>query len=205
MTIEITFLRHGRSRADDEGVHEGRYDSPLTDVGVAQVRARAAGWKAAGMRFDAIVASPLQRAHRTAEIVGEALGLPVEPGPDWMEMDEGPLAGLPFDVARERYPPPDFRNPYEPVCVTGESAWELYQRAARGVEQVVRRGAGAYLVVAHGGILNAAMRAIIGVPPRIADQGISFWFGDTGYVSFLYQPEQHTWSLYTFERGIVLP
>ena len=26
-------MRHGRSRADDELVHEGRYDSPLTDVG----------------------------------------------------------------------------------------------------------------------------------------------------------------------------
>ena len=26
-------MRHGRSRADDEMVHEGRYDSPLTDIG----------------------------------------------------------------------------------------------------------------------------------------------------------------------------
>ena len=25
--IHITFMRHGRSRADDEGVHEGRYDA----------------------------------------------------------------------------------------------------------------------------------------------------------------------------------
>ena len=31
--IDITLMRHGRSRADDEMVHEGRYDSPLTDVG----------------------------------------------------------------------------------------------------------------------------------------------------------------------------
>jgi 2,3-bisphosphoglycerate-dependent phosphoglycerate mutase len=28
--ISVTFLRHGRSRADDEKVHEGHYDSPLT-------------------------------------------------------------------------------------------------------------------------------------------------------------------------------
>ena len=27
--IFITFMRHGRSRADDEQVHEGRYDSLL--------------------------------------------------------------------------------------------------------------------------------------------------------------------------------
>lgn len=31
--IHLTLLRHGRSRADDEEVHEGRYDSPLTEAG----------------------------------------------------------------------------------------------------------------------------------------------------------------------------
>ena len=41
--IHITLMRHGRSRADDEMVHEGSYDSPLTDVGRAQVRSRAEG------------------------------------------------------------------------------------------------------------------------------------------------------------------
>ena len=31
--IKIMFMRHGRSRADDENVIEGRYDAPLTDGG----------------------------------------------------------------------------------------------------------------------------------------------------------------------------
>jgi 2,3-bisphosphoglycerate-dependent phosphoglycerate mutase len=39
--IHITFMRHGRSRAEDEEVHEGRYDSPLTDIGRAQAQIRA--------------------------------------------------------------------------------------------------------------------------------------------------------------------
>jgi 2,3-bisphosphoglycerate-dependent phosphoglycerate mutase len=34
--IDFIFLRHGRSRADDEGVYEGRYDSPLSGVGQTQ-------------------------------------------------------------------------------------------------------------------------------------------------------------------------
>jgi len=41
--IFITFMRHGRSRADDENVHEGRYDSPLTEIGRAQIRQRVTG------------------------------------------------------------------------------------------------------------------------------------------------------------------
>ena len=45
-TLHLTLLRHGRSRADDENVHEGRYDSPLTAVGRAQAVALAEYWGA---------------------------------------------------------------------------------------------------------------------------------------------------------------
>lgn len=40
--LHLTVLRHGRSRADDENVHEGAYDSPLTPAGEAQAAALAA-------------------------------------------------------------------------------------------------------------------------------------------------------------------
>ena len=99
----ITFLRHGRSRADDEKVYE------------------------------------------TAKIIGQLLNVSIETDADWMELDNGPLAGMPRDVAAERYPKPDFRNPYEPIYSTGESEWEIYRRGARAVEKVVRRGAGIYV------------------------------------------------------------
>ena len=39
--MDIIFLRHGRSKADDERKHEGRYDSPLTEVGKEQAKRRA--------------------------------------------------------------------------------------------------------------------------------------------------------------------
>lgn len=199
--IFITFLRHARSRADDEQVHEGRYDSPLTDAGRAQVQARAAEFLARSLRFDAIIASTLQRAHETAQIIGQTLGAPVETDPDWMEWDNGPLAGLPRDVADQLYPRPAFRNPYEPVCGSGESDWQIYCRAARAVERVVRRGAGSYLVVAHGGILNQALRTIAGAPPLINQQGMVFGFGDTGYARFVYDPAEHKWVLYEFKTA----
>lgn len=195
----ITFLRHGRSRADDEFVHEGRYDSPLTDIGRAQVQARASEFAARGFHFDHIIASSLQRASETAALIGQALDAPVDTDPDWMEMDNGPLAGLPYAAAAEQYPLPAFRNPYEPFCGTGEGEWELYRRAARAVERVIRRGPGRYLVVAHGGVLNAAMRSILGVPPAAQRQGIAFSFGDTGYARLLYAPAEHRWQLLEFK------
>ena len=201
MTLEIVFMRHGRSRADDENVHEGRYDSPLTHIGEAQARARAARWVTAGVRFDMIISSPLLRARRTAEIMAEALGVRVEVDPDWMEFDNRPLAGLAFAVADRDYPAPTFRNPYEPFFGVGESDWEIYCRAARAVEHVVRRGLDRTLVIAHGIILNTAFRTIVGVQPRMNRQGIWFGLGDNGYAHFVYEPGRHEWVLLEFQSG----
>jgi 2,3-bisphosphoglycerate-dependent phosphoglycerate mutase len=189
----ITFMRHGRSRADDERVHEGRYDSPLTDVGRDQVYRRARQWLEVGAHFDRIVASTLARARESAEIVGRVLQVPVDLDPDWMEMDNGLLAGLPYDIAKVRFPRPAFRNPYEGLAGSGESEWDLHSRAARAVQSVIRRGLGRYLVVAHGGILNAALRHVVGAPVPLNGQDIWFEFGDTGYYKMVYAPGKHHW------------
>ncbi len=194
-------MRHGRSRADDEEVHEGRYDSPLTEVGYAQAQARAQEFLARGITFDVVVCSPLQRARETARVIAQALGVPVETDANWMERDNGPLAGMRRDVAAIRHPKPDFRSPYEPFCGTGESEWELYVRAARAVEKVVRRGRGKYLIVAHGGVLLAAMDTIMGRTPTGDRHGLLFAFGDTGYARLTYHPDRHLWLLQEFRAA----
>ena len=188
-------MRHGRSRADDEKVHEGRYDSPLTEMGRQQVFKRAESWLNQGRTFDCIIASTLSRATESAQIIGKVLKVPVETDPLWMEFDNGPLAGLPFEMAAERFPRPAFRNPYAPFWETGESDWEIYRRASQAIEKVVRRGPGRYLVVAHGGILNEALCAIIGCGPAINATGIWFRFGDVGYAHTIYNPRKHQWGL----------
>lgn len=199
--IEITLMRHGRSRADDEHVYEGRYDSPLTEVGRAQAQYRAEMLAARKVTFDRIIASTLQRARDTASIIGKVLDVPLDTDPDWMEMNNGPLAGMFYTQADKEYPIPDFRNPYESFWETGESDWELYTRAARAVEKVIRRGPGKYLVVAHGGILSSALRTIVGAQPGVNRQGIIFVFGDTGFVRLVYYPKTHQWLFREFYAG----
>ena len=140
--IKIMFMRHGRSRADDENVIEGRYDAPLTDVGREQAEARAQELKARKIKFDRLIASPLKRARETAQIVDNILGIGVEFDEDWMEKDNGPIAGLPHQVARARYPLPDFHNPFQPHVVSadaGESAWAFHCRALRWRKRSFKR------------------------------------------------------------------
>lgn len=201
-TLRLVLLRHGRSRADDEGVHEGSYDSPLTGVGRDQARRRAAEWREGGVTFDRVVASPLKRARETAEIVADVLGLTVETADEWRERDNGLLAALPFDEAEKRYPRPAFVHPFLPHGVTGESEWEVTSRAAAGLSDLVRGGAGSTLVVAHGGILNAAMRVVTGATTGPRDQGVAFAFGDLGYAEVRYRPDKHLWTLAAFSRGV---
>lgn len=111
--MDISFLRRGRSKADDEGKHEGRHDSPLTNIGKEQANRRALIWQADNLKFDRIIASPLMRARETAEIIASVLGCEVEKDDDWMEMDNGVLAGLTYEEANKKYPEPSFMTPYD--------------------------------------------------------------------------------------------
>ncbi|KEF34489.1 phosphoglycerate mutase [Deinococcus sp. RL] len=187
MTFRLTLLRHGRSRADDEGVHEGRYDSPLTDVGRAQARALAAHWQAHPPGFDRVYASTLVRAHETASLVAGALGLPVTPAPLLREWDNGPLAGLPREEAQERFPLPSFRHDLSPLTREGgESQAAIRARALLALEQLWQGGGEHALVVSHGGFLNSLLRELTG--------GHRGWFrfGDTAFATVELSRESHT-------------
>lgn len=63
-------LRHGIAEDAPAGGDDGA--RKLTDRGRDKVRRAAAGLRAAGLKFDAILTSPLARATETAEIVAAA-------------------------------------------------------------------------------------------------------------------------------------
>ncbi len=196
MTLNLTLLRHGRSRADDENVHEGRYDSPLTDVGRTQVHLLAVRWQREQARFDKIVASPLCRAAETAEIVGAALKMSPEFNADLVERDNGEVARMPLDEVERRYPEAQLVSPYAAWFGTGESEAEFHRRAGGVLEWLVRLESPSVLVVAHGGILNAILRNAVGAPlPTFG--GPYFMFGDTGFARLSYDAQRHSWAVLT--------
>jgi len=99
----ITLLRHGRSLADDENKFEGRYDSPLTEIGINQATELAGQWKNSKDRqYDLIVSSPLKRAKKTAEIFSNFLGVGVVEQTSLMEINPGKLSGLPKDEGMKK-------------------------------------------------------------------------------------------------------
>ena len=195
----VTFLRHGESVGNAEDRFQGHADFPLTGKGRAQACALADRWQAEGVTFDACITSPLQRACQTAEIICSTLNIPLELDADWMEINNGLISGLTTEEAALVAPRPAFMTPYTHFGETGESRWELYLRAGRAIQNILDRSPGRYLVAAHGGVLNMAMYAILGIPVHADSGGPRFMFYNTTFATFTYEPERHYWRMLNFD------
>jgi len=196
----FTFLRHGESVGNLENRFQGHADFPLTGTGRAQARALANRWLAEGRTFEQAYSSPLARARETAEIICPALNIPLELDPDWMEINNGLLAGLSDQEAHQTVPRPQFMTPYTRFGRTGESRWEVYLRAGKNIQRILDRPPGCYLVIAHGGILNLTMYAILGIPIQADFSGPHFMFHNTTFCTFTYDPEHHNWCMLNFDH-----
>jgi probable phosphoglycerate mutase len=112
-----------------------------------------------GRGIASIVASPMQRARVTAEIVADALGLPVAFDPELHEVAYGEREGQPMSewfaewIAGRATPE------------GAESFAALRLRATAAVNRALARPA-PVLVVAHGGLFRA-LRAEMGLEPNV--------------------------------------
>ena len=195
-TYQFTLLRHGESVGNAQSRWQGQSDYPLTEKGRAQASALAQRWKAEGVKFDLAVTSTLMRAHETAEIITSVLNVKLETDNIWMERAIGEMEGLTAEEVRQK-PRPPFTTPYDPVGGDGEGDWALYLRAGQALHGLLRRPAGSYLIVSHGGLLNQLMNAITGVAPHVDPSGVRFRFENTAFARVFYFPHQHRWSIDT--------
>jgi len=191
----ITLLRHGESEGNISQTLQGQLDYPLTPNGLDQARRLSLFWKSEGFHVDLVISSPLQRASKTAEIIATALKVPIEYDPAWKERNFGQLQGQLLEEISHLTPAVDFFDPYEPVGGTGESQLDLYTRACQALQKVLRLPAGSYLIVSHGGILNKALYAIMGITPQGHYQSPIFHFGNLGYAQFSYNSTSRQWAV----------
>ena len=74
--MRLFFLRHGQAGNREEWPHPDE-ERPLTKRGIEETRAAAAGMRWLNLGIDLVLSSPLVRAHQTALITAEVLGLEV--------------------------------------------------------------------------------------------------------------------------------
>lgn len=161
----LYLVRHGESAYNLERRIQGQLDIPLSPTGERQAETLASAFT--DLPIDALFASPLRRAMQTAEPLAKSLGLPIQTDDRLREIHAGVFQGVPWDELAMRYPTETERwRSFDPdyAIPGGESRRELMQRGHAALEAIRERGLKQVVVVAHGGVLSAALKALLGIP-----------------------------------------
>jgi broad specificity phosphatase PhoE len=163
--MKLFCVRHGETLYNLEGRIQGQSNSQLSPLGVRQCQAVA---EALGdLAIDAVICSPLERAVASARFVADKLRLNVQLDERLIEINAGVFQGLCWHEIDERFPEasagwrsqdPDFRIP------GGESRRDLMLRGREALTAIREAGYRQAIVVAHGGSLSAAFKALLEIP-----------------------------------------
>ena len=108
--MKLLLIRHGQSEADLLNVHEGRADFSLTDLGREQTT-KLAQYLLNRYQVEQIITSPLERAAQTAEIINSVYNCGIVIEEKLMELNNGLLAGMDREQAKQIYPLPTGGRP----------------------------------------------------------------------------------------------
>lgn len=158
MPTRVLVLRHGQSTWNAERRWQGQEDPPLSPLGERQALAAASQL---GM-FDLVVASDLDRARRTAELIASELGIgPVSLDDRLRETYAASWQGLTRAEIDDRWPGwiDAGRRPegFEEIAMVQVRALAALLAAARLAP------GGEILAVSHGGVIRA-LRQLDGFP-----------------------------------------
>ncbi|MEC5163849.1 2,3-bisphosphoglycerate-dependent phosphoglycerate mutase [Janthinobacterium sp. CG_23.3] len=169
MSTTILLIRHGETAWNAARRLQGHTDIDLNDEGMRQ--AEALGEALAGAPLAAVVSSDLRRARQTAAAVAGQHGLALQADCLLRERCYGAFEGMLYADIAERYPLEYAEwqaRHIDAVMPAGERVAEsfrqFYRRAVDGVERWAARYPGQTIaVVAHGGVLECAYRAAVGM------------------------------------------
>jgi probable phosphoglycerate mutase len=167
---KLILIRHGETAWNAERRLQGHLDIALNAHGERQAAALAVAL--AHQHFDLVVASDLRRAHQTAQAIAQARGLPLQVDPALRERCYGGFEGLRYADIEQRFPL-EFAawqgREVDAVLPPGANRGETFRQFnARVTGAIVRWGQAhpgkTLALVAHGGVLECAYRAALGLP-----------------------------------------
>lgn len=152
MATTLTVVRHGETDWNRDRRIQGQTDIPLNETGHLQAVALRSALE--DVLLDAVYASDLERAWRTAVVVAAPRGLTVQRRAGLREKDFGTWEGLTDSEVRTRFP-----DAVPGSWGDGETADELARRVLGVVDEIVEaHPGGSVLIVSHGGAIRALYR-----------------------------------------------
>ncbi|MDO5134261.1 MAG: histidine phosphatase family protein [Eubacteriales bacterium] len=151
--MKIWLTRHGQTNLNKRRLMQGLTDEPLNETGLAQ--ARAARERIGDVRFDAVYASPLQRAVITGSIIGGVRPEEVRIDPRLIEADFGRYEQRgffrlgPFMTLYWAFPE------LFPAPATVETVASMVARSRSFLQELETQDYENVLIACHGGIIRS--------------------------------------------------
>jgi len=162
--LHLILVRHGETEWNVQGRYQGESDVPLSDLG--KLQAELVAERLVDQKIDAIYASDLKRALKTAKIIAEKHSPKIISEPRLRELKFGVVEGLTFDQAEAQYPNmvsawlDDFNNTPEGA----ETIQAFNARIVSLLESLRQEHNGqVVLLVGHGGSLSEILRVVLGL------------------------------------------
>ncbi len=163
----LVVVRHGRAAHNVAGTLAGRApDIQLDAVGLAQ--AAALGERLAGVKFTAVVCSPILRCRQTLETLMTSAGMELgfESDERFTEVDYGDWTGRGITDLEANWELWSMlqHTPSRVAFAGGEPMQEVHDRVVAGVRDWNHRvGTGTWLLVSHGDPVKALIADALGV------------------------------------------
>jgi broad specificity phosphatase PhoE len=155
------FIRHGETDWNIIERLQGRTDIPLNATGLAQ--AQQAIPLVTGLGLTHIISSPLQRAHRTAEILNSVLQLPLQLDDNLQERHFGSFEGRTrAEILAAHNLPPTGRT--SDIMPPDSESWDALKHRATTVMHhwLTQLPAASLLFVGHGAFATALGEVLLG-------------------------------------------
>ena len=159
MATTLYIVRHCEALGNLSGRFQGQIDHDITETGAKQLVRLAERFE--NIEIDAVYASPLIRAHKTAKAVADKKGLPVTLMEALKELNIGELENVTHEAFKRDFYDMYYTWVYEPWAFEapgGEKMTELYERIWGAVLKIAKENSGKTVLVASHG---CAIRNII--------------------------------------------
>jgi alpha-ribazole phosphatase len=169
--MKLVFMRHGESQGNLKEVLYGHTDYPLTDKGVQQVAVIKR--MLADCHLDGIFSSPLIRAKVLAEALAENRRVPLTIDERLREIHFGIYEDMNRYHAMESLGDDFYRllSILDHYDISGGEHQDIFlKRVDLFLKEVLQKEVGTYAIVAHFGVIKAALHLLMGFDTRMLRQ-----------------------------------
>lgn len=161
----IILVRHGECEGNIKGMFRGRADFPLNKRGIIQAQDLARELKSFSVKY--IYSSPLYRARKTAEAIGQQCGVEIKIEESFNNIELGSWEGRYKKEISQEYPKEWelwINNPEELRVTDMETLYDVQKRAKACLDKLVLEHKGETLaVITHRAVLKPLIAACLNI------------------------------------------